>query len=349
MTAILGYFHRDFQTSYPRKLCRRRERWIESPPTDESSPLIYRLVISASARPLEEERTFYGLEASGFNIAQIIGSLFENSGIYAWTEESPSSQTPQDASGVEFFEVSRPGVPLRTWFSRWELKCESSEDITRARGLGSDVLVINPIYREPSEPVQPIMPLADLFEGGDISYRNPDLSEKLRDALFFLTGQREGGDSMERYLPAAIDDILECAEAVVLFHADRDSDCVAIYAKSELHPQIERLQAYAASEAFVLSPFEVPPMVARWERVWRQHQEQEDVNSSDTVDSDESEDSDSESHEGAASSVLEEVGEIEPIGDSEVEPVAAPKIEAVDEESEELPALYPEESPEIED
>jgi hypothetical protein len=283
----------------------------------------------------------YGLEASGFNVAQIITALFQNAGIYAWTEESPSSQTPEDASGVEFFEVSRPGVPLRTWFSRWELKCDGPGDITRACGLGSDVLVVNPNVRDASEPVQAIMPLADLFEGGDVSYRNPDLSEKLRDALFFLTGQREGGDSMERYLPAAIDDILECAEAVILFHADRDSDCVAIYAKTELHLQIERLQEFSTSESIILTPFEVPPMVARWERVWRQHQEQEDFNSSDAMESEESEDIDSESVEGGESSGVEEIAEVESDQDSpEVEavdeaPEAFEEVEAVDEASEE--------------
>ncbi|MGC6507892.1 MAG: hypothetical protein ACON4U_05710 [Myxococcota bacterium] len=285
MTAIIGYFHRDFQTSFPRKLCRRRERWIESPPVDSPSPLIHRLVISAAIRKEGLKRPLYGLQEANVSIESLIWSLFENEKICAWTEETPSSLTPIDASGVEYFEVSRPGVPLRTWFSRWELDCARPTDINRAIQLGSDVFVINPKERPEGETVFPAMPIETPYEGPEIVFKDPIFPEKLREGLFFLTGHREGGDSMERYLPAAIDDILEQAEAVVLFHADRDSDCLAIYAKTELLDSIEKLKQFAEAEDFPISEFEVPPMVARWDRVWRAHQHNTDDDEDSSEDS----------------------------------------------------------------
>ena len=285
MTAIIGYFHRDFQTSFPRKLCRRRERWIESPPVDEPSPLIYRLVISAAIRKEGLKRPLYGLEEAEVSVDSLLWHLFQDETISAWTEETPSSLTPRDAAGVEFFEVSRPGVPLRTWFSRWELECRRQMDIRRAINLGSDVFVINPKPRSEGEAILPAMPIETPFEGPDLVFKDPSFPEKLREGLFFLTGHREGGDSMERYLPAAIDDILAHAEAVVLFHADRDSDCVAIYSKTKLNAFIERLKSFADAFEFPLSEFEVPPMVARWDRVWRQHQHNTDNDEESSEDS----------------------------------------------------------------
>ena len=339
MTAILGYFHRDFQTSFPRKLCRRRERWIESPPVDEPSPLIHRLVISAAIRKEGLKRPLYGLESAEVSIEALLWSLFQSEKICAWTEETPSSLTPADASGVEYFEVSRPGVPLRTWFSRWELDCVQSTDIQRAIQLGSDVFVINPKERPEGETVFPEMPIETPYEGPEVVFKDPIFPERLREGLFFLTGHREGGDSMERYLPAAIDDILEQADAVVLFHADRDSDCVAIYAKTELLEQIEKLKAFTEAEALPISEFEVPPMVARWDRVWRAHQHNtdDDEDSAEDSEGDKAVSITSEAEDSMDADVVPDV-DAEPGGDDqEPDESVSDELDSVDEVSEDTP------------
>ena len=278
MTAIIGYFHRDFQANHPRKLCRRRERWIESPPVEGPLSSLFRLVISAAERSTEDRgRTKHGLEASSISCSELLWKIFSTQTIVAWAEESPAFQTPSDASGVEFFEMSRPGVPLRTWFSRWEMQCAAVEDIENSFQSGADVFVINPVQRPENDPITPQMPLPEVLDGGGGVYRNPQLSEKLRDALFLLTGQREGGDSMERYLPVAINDVLEEAEAVILLHADKDSDCIGIYCKSDPKYLVPRIQDFSEETGIPAVLFEVPPMVARWDRVWKKFQEENET------------------------------------------------------------------------
>ena len=59
-----------------------------------------------------------------------------------------------------------------------------------------------------------------------------------------------------------------CGDGVVLvLHADRDGECIAIYAKEDLDiaHQVESLESITAGREYLISCF-VPTMMLRWKR-----------------------------------------------------------------------------------
>ena len=74
------------------------------------------------------------------------------------------------------------------------------------------------------------------------------------------------GDS-HRYVPQALWQVTEYCQGVVVLHADRDTDCIALYAKDSIDwsEKMSELPTVADAKAFWIS-CPVPTMTLRWKR-----------------------------------------------------------------------------------
>ena len=125
--------------------------------------------------------------------------------------------------------------------------CETLDDIQESLDFGAKAFVLNPQPLDESDVWNPVTPID--FEDLDAP---PRLSEDLRQALQWLVGTSNSIGDSHRYVPQALWQVTEYCEGVVVFHADRDTDCIALYAKdafdwsqrlSEL-PTIEQHHAF---------------------------------------------------------------------------------------------------------
>ena len=111
------------------------------------------------------------------------------------------------------------------------------------------------------------------------------------------------------------------------------------YAKTELLEQIEKLKAFTEAEALPISEFEVPPMVARWDRVWRAHQHNtdDDEDSAEDSEGDKAVSITSEAEDSMDADVVPDV-DAEPGGDDqEPDESVSDELDSVDEVSEDTP------------
>ena len=65
---------------------------------------------------------------------------------------------PEKAQGVEWKHDIRVGQPLNSWLARWQMVCESEEDIAIALQMGAQTFLINPAKREEEEEWRVIFP-----------------------------------------------------------------------------------------------------------------------------------------------------------------------------------------------
>jgi hypothetical protein len=167
----LGYCEDVFNPSDPGRLCRGRERWIESYPSEEKQP-IRRVVISGAAFSDDSAGDARrGLCYSGSSAAESIHALFGDKTLTAWAEEAPPSAVPAEATAVETYTVTQPGGPLRRWAARWSLDCGDAASIDAALDAGADVIVVRAGGEDEAPPLgpaldpnqAPVPPLADEF------------------------------------------------------------------------------------------------------------------------------------------------------------------------------------------
>ena len=146
----LGYCEDSFNPADPGRLCRGRERWIESYPDNDAEP-ISRVVISGAAFSDDSANDARrGLCYSGSSAAELISTLFEGKTLHAWAEEVPPHAVPAQASSVEEYTITQPGGPLRRWATRWTMPCASTDDLNVAMDAGADVIVV--LAGDESEP-----------------------------------------------------------------------------------------------------------------------------------------------------------------------------------------------------
>ena len=277
MPKALGYCVDVFNPLEPGRLCRGRERWIESGFRDPL-PMLRRVVVSGaefSDDSANDARR--GLGYSGFDIGSVVSTLFPDSTIAACAEEAPPLQIPSSAGDIEHFTLTRPGRPLREMSCRWVLTCRSGEDINAGLSAGADVFLVLPkklgaiplpvghvLDGLPHE----VPPLAD-----DEGERPEPLPEPLRQMVYLLTGFGQGTTPLRRFQGAAIADLLEHVEAVVLVHQDKHSPCIGVYTSEET-AVLDRLLSMVESREILTVPFAIPPMLARWDRaLWELRQE----------------------------------------------------------------------------
>lgn len=270
----LGYCEDAFDPSDPGRLCRGRERWIESYP-DENPEAIHRVVISGAAFSDDSAGDARrGLCYSGSSAAELIQALYGGRKLTAWAEEASPAKVPDAATAVETYTITQPGGPLRRWAARWTLDCASIEDIHTALEAGADVFIVRrdddeeeprPLGPGVDPAFAPIPPLADATPRPE-----PSLGEGLRQRLYLLSGLRQG--SGRRFQAAILPELLEHVEAVVLIHSDKHGRCVGLYSLTPLSVS-EQLSALSEGRQMLVVPFAIPPMLARWDRaLWELRQ-----------------------------------------------------------------------------
>ena len=163
MIAAIGYNTSTFFPSNPDRLCRGRERWIDSSRQDgdgQESSSLHRIVISGACFQDDSARNaMRGIRCANITNGDLIRSLFDTETIVSWAEDANPKTVPSQASGVELSQRATPFGPVRTWFARYEVKCDEIEDINVAIAGGADVFLINPVLRKEDEDVSVITEL----------------------------------------------------------------------------------------------------------------------------------------------------------------------------------------------
>ena len=274
MLRALGYSQSDFDCTDPGRLCRGRERWIDSYPRQDA-PFLSRVTLSGATFSDDSARDARrGLRFSGLGVGRTLRALFPDAVVVAWCEEGHPRFVPAQAEGCEYYTTRETGGALRAWHARWSMLCASADDIDRAFDGGADVFLMRSTAPPPAvEGPRPIVdaPLADAYldpphQGG--------LPEELRALLFLLTGHRVGGSPARSFQAGAIPDVLEECQALVLIHQDKHGAALGIYAADPL-PDIGSLCRGLAAEVGALAvPFAIPPILARWDRaLWELRQD----------------------------------------------------------------------------
>lgn len=254
MVHALGWSSDFFDPTDPGRLCRGRERWIESFDIDEP-PEMFRVVVSGAAFSDDSARDAErGLACSGVSPERVIDALFGGQTLLAWCEEGHPLTVPEGAVAVEEYDLRRAGASLQSWAVRWTLRCESQEDVVRALAAGADCITVH----------------ADT--DGLLDDDGAPRSE-LRDAIFLLCASRHTGQPVRLFQPVAILDVLESSDVLILAHRDKHAPCLGIYTINELDPG-SVLDALVEGSGTLSVPFAIPPMLARWDRaLWELRQD----------------------------------------------------------------------------
>jgi len=274
-TNALGYCEDIFNPLEPGRLCRGRERWIESA-LDEPHAL-QRVVISGAVFSDESANDARrGLCFSGLSLGEVVSALYPRRKLHAWAEEAAASTLPDDASAVEHFTVGRPGGALRRWACRWTKPVTGAAAVEAVVAAGADVLVVPKKGALDPDPIAPrlgdddheLPPMVDEPE------RPPaQLGEGLRQRLYRLTAFREGVQPGRRFQPGVLPELLEHVEAIILIHQDKHAPCLGVYSLAPTDPSAA-LQAACRKRGVLAVPFAIPPMLARWDRaLWELRQE----------------------------------------------------------------------------
>ena len=160
MIDILGFgvSSTSFSLTSPQKLARGRESWIDElydkkgkKNTTEPQVVhddVYRLVIcGAKFQDSSAAQAQRGLEQIDVDIGEVLFLLYPDDRLIVYAEEVETA--PVGASGVEWYRISRPFEVVQIWRCRWEIECQTPEDINRALESGGSVVLVNP--KEPKE------------------------------------------------------------------------------------------------------------------------------------------------------------------------------------------------------
>jgi len=273
MVRALGYSHDPFDPADPGRLCRGRERWIESWPCDTGGNL-HRLVISGATFSDDSARDAKrGLSFSGLSLGKVLSNLIDGQPLLACAEEGHAERVPEEAVSVEYVEHSQPGGPLRGWSARWSMLCETHDAIDHAVDCGADVFLL----ASDVTPSDVGTPRGSLPPEADEPDAAKGLPEAVREQLFLLMGFRQMRFPTRRFQPAALPDLLGQMSQVILVHQDKHAPCLALYREGPFE-RPERLSELATDVGALPVPFAIPPMLARWDRaLWELRQEWQEV------------------------------------------------------------------------
>jgi hypothetical protein len=269
--SCLGYSQSIFSIHRPDRLCRGREHWIYQP-EDTPEETVFRTVISGTTiHDMQIRFLNRGLRCSGKSLSDIASVLFSGTRLIGWVEEGAPDSIPQEACGVELYQISRPHAKANKWGARYEIEIEPAH-FDSYSDLGMDVWVINPTQRKKSEAIRTIRSFPPLVEE---EVRGPLLSEDLRNALFLLTGHRNPQNSLALFQPRAISEVLKHCSALVLVHKDKHDICLGIYTQEDEYSI--PIGELSEQLSVLMVPFSIPPMLARWDRALKDLHQLEDV------------------------------------------------------------------------
>ena len=246
---------------------------MDSYPLKEPAAL-HRVVVSGALFSDDSARDAYrGLSYSGLDCGTVLQTLFPGKTLLACAEDAHPRELPEGACAVEHYEVRRTGGPLSRWAVRWCLPCSTVEDLNRALAAGADVLLCVddlPADTEETSTLDPA-PLADAHVDPPAT---GGLPESLRELVFLLTGYRLDGSPTRRFQAAALPELLEVCDAVVLAHLHKHDSCLGVYLNAPLEGAEAQLEGLAVGVEALPVPFAIPPMLARWDRaLWELRQD----------------------------------------------------------------------------
>lgn len=255
MVRALGFSIDTFDPADPGRLCRGRERWIDSLPMDTPVQLHRVTVTGASFTDETAGDAQRGLSWSGLSMGEVLAAMFPMRRVVALAEDAWPHSVPAEATDVEHYALNRPWGPLHAWRTRWTQHCTDAPSVEAAVNAGADVLLVLGA------------------RGGTSRAKAPEpLTEELREAAFLLMGFRQDGLPARKFQPAALPVLLEHAHAVVLVHQDKHASGIGIYTKDRIDPT-EAIERLARARGALPVPFAIPPMLARWDRaLWELRQ-----------------------------------------------------------------------------
>ena len=244
-------------------LCRGLEWWVEGPFLKTRVPL-QRNILSAGEfinGQVHSGENRFGAEVGSYQMSELLWHLLSNHHVVAIIEDG-TTQSPEGVCGRETYTLSKMGLPKLNEFARWEKECQTVEDIQEALEFGAKAFILDPMSRAEDAVWNPVTPL----DVEDLD-SPPILSEDLRQALQWLVGTSNSIGDSHRYVPQALWQVTEYCRGVVVLHADRDTDCIALYAKETIDwsEKLSELEPIVGSHAFWIS-CPVPTMTLRWKR-----------------------------------------------------------------------------------
>lgn len=246
MVRAFGYCNDTFDTHAPGRLCRGRERWIEAP-ADSPRAELHRLVMSGATFSDGSARdAIRGLVHSGVGAGALLQRLLPGARILAFAEAGDPRALPPRMLLEEDWERQRFGGLAHAPAVRWIAEIAPEEADRYLAGVADGV-------------ASPRMDGAVLVD-------EAVLEPGLVDAIFHLVGYSEAEDSPARlYNPAAVPEVLAYARGLVLLHLDKHGPSFTVYTAEPLDgPGVAAAVAKEAG-AFPV-PFQIPPMLARWDR-----------------------------------------------------------------------------------
>jgi hypothetical protein len=250
MIRAFGYGDQSFDPSSPDRLCRGRERWIDTLPED-GLPMLHRTVCSgarfsdASARD-----AMRGLCYSGVDAGALLDALFPGAPVTAFCEVGDPRALPEPRWIDEDWDQMTQGGRSSRPRVRWIAPCPKERVAEWIAGEVDGVAG----------------PQAEGFLVGFAPGKGNRVPEALAEALFRLCGWAQTDDRPEhRYAASAIPAVLEHARALVLLHLDKHAPAAVIYTLEPLE-QVGTLELVARAAGSFPVPFDIPPMLARWDR-----------------------------------------------------------------------------------
>jgi hypothetical protein len=244
MIHALGYSHNDFDALRPGRLCRGRERWIESWTFDEPPEGIHRLVISGACFTDDSASdALRGIQHAGVDRAALIEALFPNQLFLAFTEDGHPADIPDEAEGIEAYEGYRAGGQVSVGLVRWHCRVQGEESLRRLLG------------DEPGD--EKILGLVAIEESAD--------DTALMESVFVLVGMSTLDSPPARFNPGGLIQVTDEARAVLVLHRDKHGPVFGVYSREPVEAKAS-LQSLCAEGETLLVPFAIPPMLARWDR-----------------------------------------------------------------------------------
>ncbi len=243
----LGYSQTDdFKPFKPGRLCRGRERWIAPwDPEEGTEPAdLFRLIVTGAAFDDDSARdALRGLTAAGVGVSELIAALLPGKRLVAFIEDGHPADIPDEAFGIELYDGYRAGGRVTMPLVRWYKVIDTAEKLME---LSEDLVL-------------------ERISGFAVVDKKADL-EALWEKVFLLVGMSTLDSPPARYNPAAMPEMLELCEAVVILHRDKHGPVLGIYSNAPVEGALEVLEGFAAKAECLLVPFAIPPMLARWDR-----------------------------------------------------------------------------------
>ena len=260
MPKVLGWSSNSFSAKNIGMLFPKKEWWIDSIVPNNFSTIWRGSIGGSKLHDHRAKHIIRSLKEAGVSRQELIQVFGEGKLILAVCEQATINNVPEKAQGVEWKNDVRVGQPLNSWLARWQMVCESEEDIALALQMGAQTFLINPVKRKEEEEWKVVFP--SQFE--DVN-PPPYTTENLCESTHRLLGERTRPKDRARYLGYAIWDIITDCDLLILLHADKHGECLGLYAEEEMDLSA-LLHTFSIEKELVLVPFSIPVMNGRWNR-----------------------------------------------------------------------------------